>query len=71
MEIERLTMENSDLLERNQALDVELRNIKSIQEGGPDDEATEQPEQLSEEAQRKRLERLCKRKTDGNPSQLF
>ncbi len=58
--------ENRDLTSRNIEMDVELGNLRALAHGG---EILEDPNPvdlaLSDEAHRKRLERVCKRKADG------
>lgn len=63
-EVARLRKENSDLTSRNLEMDIELSNLRALAHGGGavDDEELVG---LSDEAQRKRLERVCKRKSDG------
>lgn len=63
-EVERLTLENQTLSSQNGEMVLEIQNLKALSTGGGDDEDT--PELgLTDEAQRKRLERICKKKTDG------
>lgn len=63
-EVARLRKENFDLTARNLEMDVELSNLRALAHGGGDGD-DEEPAALSDEAQRKRLERVCKRKSDG------
>ena len=63
----RLRKENRDLTSRNIEMDVELGNLRALAHGGGGILEDPNPADLalSDEAQRKRLERVCKRKADG------
>ena len=64
-EVERLTLENQTLSSQNGEMVLEIQNLKALSTGGGDDEDT--PELgLTDEAQRKRLERICKKKMMGS-----
>ena len=69
-ELRKLKIDNTKLVSANQALEaenqsikLELQNIKAVME--PDEEMHGGGEQLSDEAARKRLERMCKRNKKG------
>lgn len=68
---ETLTYERDALNVQKDALNVELMNLKAAQSGGGTEETPEdlvQEPAMSDEAARKRLERICKKKTDGTLS---
>lgn len=68
-QIASLKLENTRLHQQNADLNAELNNIRVSQESeDPEVPLPEDPEAPSEEALRKRLERMCKRRTDGNLS---
>ena len=60
--MEALTLENRELAQENAAMRAELENRKVLQTGEPDQQ---EPEGVTDEAARKRLERICKRRADG------
>lgn len=60
--MEKLIVENRELAQENAAMRAELENRKILQNGEGDQQ---EPEFVSEEAARKRLERICKRRADG------
>ncbi len=64
-QVEKLKAEKLQLEGRNHSLEVELSNLKALQSGDQNETQGPGEEPLSEEAQRKRLERICKRKVDG------
>ena len=65
--LRKLQLENVELVKENAGLKTELLNLRCTQEGGEADAnpGDDTEERLSEEAARKRLERICKRKGDG------
>ena len=66
-EVERLTLENETLSNQNGDLSMEIQNLKALSSGGGDQDPEDVPNELglTDEAQRKRLERICKKKSDG------
>lgn len=64
-QIEKLKVENSQLVGRNHRLEIELSNLKALQSPNENEIPQQGDEAISDEAQRKRLERICKRKADG------
>lgn len=62
-----MQLENVELMKENTSLKTELLNLGCTQEGPevPPKPDGEPEDTLSDEAARKRLERICKRKGDG------
>ena len=65
--LRQLQIENGELKRENSGLKTDLLNQRCTQEGGEDEpnDNAELEERLSEEAARKRLERICKKRADG------
>lgn len=64
-EVERLTLENESLSSQNGEMILEIQNLKALSTGGGELEEDPHEIGLTDEAQRKRLERICKKKSDG------
>ena len=70
--LQALERENDMLKQEREALEMELRNLKIAQDSGDTphiqegQQANDMDEPLSEEAARKRLERICKKNTQGH-----
>lgn len=67
-EVKKLRIDNNSLTQERDRLNVELLNMKAAETGGLE-ETPQEPNDapnVSDEAARKRLQRLCQRKTDGS-----
>ena len=61
--MEKLILENQQLAQENAIMKAEIENNKALQVGGVDQQ--EPTDVVTDEAARKRLERICKRRADG------